>query len=173
MESTTSKRLFLPHARSLSSDPTVIVYGGPARRPKQTTHMASSCAAAEIRPRMVGIDASERSRDALALAARLVQPGQRLLLTHVRARAEYEEVQLGCCVDEHGRGISVEQLPIGGDAVRGDRRTTPASSWTSSRLTSPRLHLVERWFAEVTSRYLRRGTHGSVRDLHADIRAWI
>jgi len=28
-------------------------------------------------------------------------------------------------------------------------------------------------FAEVTSRNLRRGTHGSGRDLYADIRAWI
>jgi transposase len=33
--------------------------------------------------------------------------------------------------------------------------------------------LVERWFAELTTKKLRRGTHRSVRDLNADIRAWI
>jgi nucleotide-binding universal stress UspA family protein len=34
-------------------------------------------------PIVVGIDGSERSRDALTLAAKLADPGQRLLLTHV------------------------------------------------------------------------------------------
>ena len=35
------------------------------------------------------------------------------------------------------------------------------------------LNLVERWFAELTARKLRRGTHRSVRELNTDIRAWI
>ena len=35
------------------------------------------------------------------------------------------------------------------------------------------LNLVERWFAELTTKKLRRGTHRSVRALNADIRAWI
>lgn len=35
------------------------------------------------------------------------------------------------------------------------------------------LNLVERWFGELTTKNLRRGTHRSVRDLNADIRAWI
>jgi nucleotide-binding universal stress UspA family protein len=34
-------------------------------------------------PLVVGVDGTERSRDALALATRLADPGQRLLLTHV------------------------------------------------------------------------------------------
>ena len=34
-------------------------------------------------PLVVGVDGTERSRDALALAARLAEPGQRVLLTHV------------------------------------------------------------------------------------------
>src|SRR3954449_6510637 len=42
--------------------------------------------------------------------------------------------------------------------------TPTSSSW---------LNLVERWFAELTNKLLRRGTHRSVRDLNADIRAWI
>jgi transposase len=35
------------------------------------------------------------------------------------------------------------------------------------------LNLVERWFAELTSRKLRRGAHRSVRELNRDIRHWI
>src|SRR5690349_10264868 len=35
------------------------------------------------------------------------------------------------------------------------------------------LNLVERWFAELTQRKLKRGAHRSVRQLNADIRAWI
>jgi transposase len=35
------------------------------------------------------------------------------------------------------------------------------------------LNLVERWFAELTNRKLKRGVHRSVRQLNADIRDWI
>jgi transposase len=42
--------------------------------------------------------------------------------------------------------------------------TPTSSSW---------LNLVERWFAELTTKTLRRGAHRSVRALNADIRAWI
>ena len=42
--------------------------------------------------------------------------------------------------------------------------TPTSSSW---------LNLVERWFAELTTKKLRRGTHTSVRELNTDIRAWI
>jgi len=42
--------------------------------------------------------------------------------------------------------------------------TPTSSSW---------LNLVERWFAELTTKLLRRGAHRSVRDLNTDIRAWI
>jgi transposase len=35
------------------------------------------------------------------------------------------------------------------------------------------LNLVERWFAELTERKLRRGTHRSVAELNTDIRNWI
>jgi transposase len=42
--------------------------------------------------------------------------------------------------------------------------TPTSSSW---------LNLVERWFGELTSKKLRRGTHRSVQALNADIRAWI
>jgi transposase len=42
--------------------------------------------------------------------------------------------------------------------------TPTSSSW---------LNLVERWFAELTTKKLRRGTHTSVRQLNTDIRDWI
>lgn len=42
--------------------------------------------------------------------------------------------------------------------------TPTSSSW---------LNLVERWFGELTTKKLRRGAHRSVRQLNADIRAWI
>jgi len=42
--------------------------------------------------------------------------------------------------------------------------TPTSSSW---------LNLVERWFAELTTKKLRRGAHRSVGQLNADIRAWI
>ena len=35
------------------------------------------------------------------------------------------------------------------------------------------MNLVERWFAELTTKWLRRGTHRSVRELVASIRTWI
>jgi transposase len=42
--------------------------------------------------------------------------------------------------------------------------TPTSSSW---------LNLVERWFAELTTKKLRRGSHTSVRQLNDDIRDWI
>jgi hypothetical protein len=42
--------------------------------------------------------------------------------------------------------------------------TATSSSW---------LNLVERWFGELTTKKLQRGTHRSVRALNADIRSWI
>ena len=39
--------------------------------------------------------------------------------------------------------------------------------------TASWLNLVERWFAELTTKWIKRGTHRSVRDLVASIRTWI
>jgi transposase len=35
------------------------------------------------------------------------------------------------------------------------------------------MNLVERWFAELTTKWLRHGTHRSVRELVASLRTWI
>jgi transposase len=42
--------------------------------------------------------------------------------------------------------------------------TPTSSSW---------LNLVERWFSELTTKWLRRGTHRSVAELPRSIQAWI
>ena len=42
--------------------------------------------------------------------------------------------------------------------------TPTSSSW---------LNLVERWFSELTTKKLQRGTHRSVRELNTDIRNWV
>jgi hypothetical protein len=34
------------------------------------------------------------------------------------------------------------------------------------------MNLVERWFAELTNKWLKRGTHHSATDLTASIRTW-
>ena len=35
------------------------------------------------------------------------------------------------------------------------------------------MNLVERWFAELTTKWLRRGTHHSVADLVSSLHGWI
>jgi len=35
------------------------------------------------------------------------------------------------------------------------------------------MNLVERWFGELTTKWIRRGTHRSVKELIASIRTWI
>ena len=35
------------------------------------------------------------------------------------------------------------------------------------------MNLVERWFAELTSKWLRRGTHHSVPDLIRSVEMWV
>ena len=35
------------------------------------------------------------------------------------------------------------------------------------------MNLVERWFAELTNRKLRRSTHRSVTELETDVEAWL
>src|SRR5437773_1438246 len=61
------------------------------------------------------------------------------------------EAALVLCVDEKSQ---IQALDL----------TATYSSW---------LNLVERWFAELTNRKLRRSAHRSVAELEADIAAWI
>ena len=35
------------------------------------------------------------------------------------------------------------------------------------------INLIERWFAELTTRWLRRGTHRSIKELEASIAHWV
>ena len=58
-------------------------------------------------------------------------------------------------------------------AIRPGWPRTPASSCTSPRPAASWLNLVERWFAELTTKKLQRCAHRSVRALNADVRDWI
>jgi transposase len=49
----------------------------------------------------------------------------------------------------------------------------PLLPGTPQRATHSWLNLVERWFAELTSKWLKRGTHRSVAELTSSIQAWI
>ena len=49
----------------------------------------------------------------------------------------------------------------------------PGSTCTSPPTNSSRINLVERWFAQLTNRKLRRSAHRSVTELETDIRKWI
>jgi hypothetical protein len=66
----------------------------------------------------------------------------------------------------------------------GTHASSPASKSTSTGSTdtpkktktldpTPQSRLVERWFAELTNRKLRRSAHRSVTELETDIRKWI
>jgi hypothetical protein len=50
---------------------------------------------------------------------------------------------------------------------------TRASRSTSHRPTTPGPNLVERWFAELTTKWIKRNAHRSVRDPVASLRTWI
>ena len=50
---------------------------------------------------------------------------------------------------------------------------TPDSRLHFTPTYSSWLNLVERWFAELTNKWLRRGTHRSTKELDAAIRTWI
>jgi nucleotide-binding universal stress UspA family protein len=75
----------LPFTAALSSDPTVVIYGGPSRRATQEVPVASTGAAGGASSVVVGVDGSQRARDAVALAATLAEPDQHVLLAHVSA----------------------------------------------------------------------------------------
>jgi nucleotide-binding universal stress UspA family protein len=54
----------------------------------------------KVAPLIVGVDGSERSGDALALAARLAEPGQRLVLAHVHPYGQLSDLLSG---DDYAR----------------------------------------------------------------------
>ena len=68
-------------------------------------------------------------------------------------------------------GWSLEKRGESADAETWYRKAADAGH--SDAMDSSWLNLVERWFAELTTKKLRRSAHTSVRQLNADIRAWI
>ena len=60
---------------------------------------------------------------------------------------------------------SMSYQPSGARHPRFHLHFTPTySSW---------LNLIERWFAELTNKWLRRGTHRSTKELESAITAWV
>lgn len=102
-------------------------------------------------------------------------------------RARLVEQTLQPLVDEPGppppRGRDADVEFPGDRADNASTHKTPAiKRWLTQHprfvlhftpTSSSWLNLVERWFGELTTKKLRRGTHRSVRALNADIRSWI
>jgi nucleotide-binding universal stress UspA family protein len=61
-------------------------------------------------PIVVGVDGSERSRDALALATRLADPGQHVLLTHVHGYGRLSNLLSGGGYEELVRGVAASMF---------------------------------------------------------------
>jgi transposase len=84
---------------------------------------------------------------------------------------------------EQSRGLVPDELEV--HLILDNASTQKAAAIRCWLLAHPRLvlhfpptssswlNLVERWFAELTTKKLRRGSHRSVRQLNADIRNWI
>ena len=73
------------------------------------------------------------------------------------------------------RDLSTTTPPTSTPAIQ-DLAGTPTPGSTLHFTPDQRrswLNLVERWFAELTRRKLRRSTHHSVRELETDVNAWI
>jgi nucleotide-binding universal stress UspA family protein len=58
-------------------------------------HRPASGHTVGVAPLIVGVDGSERSRDALALAVQLAEPGQRVMLVHVHPYGELSDLLSG------------------------------------------------------------------------------
>jgi hypothetical protein len=64
-----------------------------------------------VAPLIVGVDGSERSRDALALAVQLAEPGQGILLAHVHPYALRSPSR--CCAARRQRPWQTWPRPSG------------------------------------------------------------
>jgi transposase-like protein len=117
--------------------------------------------------------------DAVALVRSSSRPSRELA---TELGVSYESLRLWCNQAEidagNGEGFramsvrsSASHSPPGQGGIvlaAADRRASAEIAY-SSRL----LNLVERWFAELTTKWIKRGSHRSVRDLVASIRTWI
>jgi transposase len=99
-----------------------------------------------------------------------------LALAGVQATHRVEEQHDGGPIEHFGRGV---HLVLDNSSTH---KTPAIQRWLAAHprfvlhftpTSSSRLNLVERWFAELTTKRLRRGAHRSVGALNADIRAWI
>ena len=80
-----------------------------------------------------------------------------------RPRGPHDSTSIWCSTTLHPQDAGDQELARRASALR-PALHPDRSSW---------LNLVERWFAELTTKKLKRGAHRSVRALNTDIRAWI
>src|ERR1035441_1301065 len=83
----------------------------------------------------------------------------------VRSRPEVGDVKHS---PDGSRTVTFAAVPVAPSNV-----LTPGSTSTSRPPTGSWLNLVERWFAELTTKKIKRGAHTSVPALERDIRGWI
>jgi len=120
----------------------------------------------------------KRSGTSSLYAALDITTGQVIGTLHARHRA----VEFGRFLQTIDRAVP-EELTVHLVLDNSSTHKTPAiQRWLANHprfivhftpTSSSWLNLVERWFAELTTKQLRRGAHRSVRALNTDIRAWI
>jgi nucleotide-binding universal stress UspA family protein len=73
-----------------------------------------------VPPLIVGVDGSERSRDALALAGQLGEPGQRVVLAHVHPYGQLSDLLSGESYERLVREVAESSLSAVQDTLRPD-----------------------------------------------------
>ena len=138
---------------------------------------------APVLPRLPGVPARQshdyvRNGTTNLYAALDVASGQVLAEMTPRHRAEEFRRFLNLIDASVPAHLDVHVV-LDNSSTHGRRRSSAGSSATP-RFTlhftptySSWLNLVERWFAELTTKWIKRSAHRSVRDLVASIRTWI
>jgi nucleotide-binding universal stress UspA family protein len=81
------------------------------------SHGPDSARAVGVAPLIVGVDGSERSHDALALAVQLAEPGQRLVLAHVHPYGELSDLLSGEDYERLVREVAESTLSAAQDTL--------------------------------------------------------
>lgn len=89
-------------------------------------------------PLIVGIDGSERSRDVLALAARLAESGQSMLLAHVHRFGQLETLVPGGEYEQLVREVAEATFRVSPNHIRDPCRARGGRARAQPRLPARR-----------------------------------